>query len=76
MSLSNLLRGIVNRVVGTLGTKAMTSVRRDICRSFLIGKVLPAIPEKWPDRNTFICIQQDNVRTHIDPNDEEFRAAV
>ncbi|KAL6564551.1 hypothetical protein OROMI_016001 [Orobanche minor] len=69
-------RNSVNRAAGTLEIKPMTSVGKDTCRSFLIGKVLPAILEKWPDRNTPIRIQQDNARTHIDPNDEEFRAAV
>lgn len=68
----------VNRVAGTLVTKAITSVGRDMSRSFLINKVLPAIQEKWPpgDANTLIYIQQDNARTHINPNDEEFRLAV
>ncbi|XP_058784796.1 uncharacterized protein LOC131659654 [Vicia villosa] len=55
-------------------TKAITSVNRDVIRSFLIEKVLPAIKEKWPrdDLGTTIFIQQDNVRTHINHDDQEF----
>ena len=63
----------VNRAAGTLETKVMTSVGRETIRLFLIEKVLPAIREKWPDGNSkTIYIQQDNARTHLDPNDLEF----
>ena len=44
----------------------------------MIEKVLPAIKAKWPreDLRNPIFIQQDNARTHIDHNDDEFcRAA-
>ena len=41
-------RSSVNRVAGTLETKAMTSVKRDTIRSFLTQKVLPDIRAKWP----------------------------
>ena len=60
--------------VGTLVTKAMTSVKKDTIRQFLIEKVLPAIKEKWPaeERGLPIFIQQDNARTHIDVNDPAF----
>lgn len=71
-------RTSVNRVAGTLETKAMTSIGRDINRSFLTQKVIPAILAKWPpeDFGKTIVIQQDNARTHIDPNDEVFRECV
>ncbi|WOH12833.1 hypothetical protein DCAR_0832342 [Daucus carota subsp. sativus] len=71
-------RSSSNRPAGTLVTKPMTSVGRDTVRSFLINKVVPAIIEKWPDdvHNTTLFIQQDNARTHINPNDEEFRLAM
>lgn len=70
-------RSSVNRPAGTLETKSMTSVGRDIIRSFYINKVLKAIREKWPreDYGKTICIQQDNAKTHIDPNDTEFYQA-
>ncbi|XP_065862399.1 uncharacterized protein [Euphorbia lathyris] len=67
-------RNSVNRAAGTLETKPINSITRDVIRSYLIGKVLPAIKEKWPrvDCRDPIFIQQDNARTHIDQNDEEF----
>ncbi|KAL7152811.1 hypothetical protein ABFS83_04G124000 [Erythranthe nasuta] len=71
-------RTSVNRVAGTLETKPITSVNKEVIRSYLIEKVLPAIKEKWPreDAGRPIFIQQDNARTHVDRNDELFcRAA-
>ncbi|KAL7158342.1 hypothetical protein ABFS83_02G136600 [Erythranthe nasuta] len=72
-------RTSVNRVAGTMETKPITSVNRDVIRSYLIDKVIPAIKEKWPreDSRYPIFIQQDNARSHISQNDDEFlRAAV
>ncbi|KAI5387909.1 uncharacterized protein LOC127103324 [Lathyrus oleraceus] len=71
------IRSSINRVAGTMVTKAITTVNRDVVRSFLIDKVLPAIREKWP-RDEFestIFIQQDNARTHINHDDPLFREA-
>ncbi|XP_050220689.1 uncharacterized protein LOC126671037 [Mercurialis annua] len=67
-------RSSVNRVAGTLELKPIPSVNRDIVRSFLIDKVLPAIKAKWPieDSRSPIFIQQDNARTHINFDDVEF----
>lgn len=52
----------------------MTSVTRDTVRSYYIHKLLPSILEKWPreEASKLIVIQQDNAKTHIDPNDPEF----
>ncbi|XP_050889102.1 uncharacterized protein LOC127094292 [Lathyrus oleraceus] len=70
-------RSSVNRPAGTLETKAMTSITKDVMRTFLIQKVLPAIKEKWPKEEIGhpIFIQQDNARTHLHCEDEEFRLA-
>ncbi|XP_074352653.1 uncharacterized protein LOC141691797 [Apium graveolens] len=66
-------RSSVNRVAGTLETKVITSIGRDVIRSYLIEKVLPDIRAKWPDGNNItVYIQQDNARTHLDPTDREF----
>lgn len=67
-------RSSVNRPAGTLETKAMTSVTRETVKSFLIHKIVPAMKAKWPreDVNKLITIQQDNARTHVDPNDADF----
>jgi hypothetical protein len=46
-------------------------------RSFLIAKVPPAIVVHWPPerRHGTIWIQQDNARTHVPCDDEQFAAA-
>jgi hypothetical protein len=40
------------------------------------NKVIPAIKDKWPDRNRNIVIQQDGAQAHIrGVDDAEFVAA-
>ncbi|XP_058783982.1 uncharacterized protein LOC131658736 [Vicia villosa] len=41
-------RSSVNRPSGTLETKPITSITKEVSRMFLINKILPAIKEKWP----------------------------
>nr|XP_043626076.1 uncharacterized protein LOC122597563 [Erigeron canadensis] len=66
-------RSSKNRVAGTLITKPILSVTKEVTRSWLIEKVLPAIRSKWPrDHTGPIFIQQDNAKPHIDVNDAEF----
>ncbi|XP_028058557.1 uncharacterized protein LOC114262392 [Camellia sinensis] len=66
-----------NRAAGTLETKAIVSVTKDVIRACLIEKVLPAIRSKWPCSSAMniIFIQQNNARPHVDPFDVEFLAA-
>nr|CAD40538.2 OSJNBa0055C08.7 [Oryza sativa Japonica Group] len=66
-----------NRERGTLVTKPI-KVDRNTIRSFMISKVLPAIRACWPreDAGKTIWIQQDNARTHLPINDEQFAVAV
>ncbi|GJV86140.1 hypothetical protein Tco_1526038 [Tanacetum coccineum] len=72
-TLEQAKRSSKNRVAGTLETKPILSVTKDVTRSWLIHKVLPAIRAKWPQGHTGpIFIQQDNVKPHIDVNDVEF----
>ncbi|KAJ0854273.1 hypothetical protein HanRHA438_Chr14g0660821 [Helianthus annuus] len=66
-------RSSKNRVAGTLVTKPILSVTKEVTRSWLIEKVLPAIRSTWPrDHTGPIFIQQDNAKPHIDVNDTEF----
>ncbi|XP_047257958.1 uncharacterized protein LOC124890166 [Capsicum annuum] len=60
--------------IGTMETKPIQSVTKDINRVCLIEKVLPAIRAKWPasDSNNPIFLQQDNARPHVGNNDLEF----
>jgi hypothetical protein len=53
------------------------TVYRDTMRSYLISKVLEAIRIRWPreDAGRMIYIQQDNARTHVPVDDEDFKIA-
>ena len=65
-----------NRDKGTPETKAIQSITKQVIRSTLIDKVLPAIRQKWPENACKdIWIQQDNARPHIAVDDAEFIAA-
>lgn len=70
-------RSSVNRPKGTMETKVLPTVTKEVSRDYLVNKVLPAIKEKWPeeDRGRPIIIQQDNAKTHISVHDPEFVAA-
>jgi hypothetical protein len=70
-------RSSVNRVAGTLETKPITSITKEVSRMFLINKVLPVIKEKWPPEHAHetIFIQQDNAPCHVSSDDEEFQRA-
>ncbi|XP_023760264.1 uncharacterized protein LOC111908693 [Lactuca sativa] len=69
-------RSSKNRVAGTLETKPILSVNKEITKSWLIEKVLSDIRAKWPRGHTGpIFIQQDNVKPHVDVNDSEFLEA-
>ncbi|GJV31379.1 hypothetical protein Tco_1391779 [Tanacetum coccineum] len=62
-----------NRVTGTLEIKPILSVTKDVTKSWLIQKVLPAIRARWLQGHMGpIYIQQDNAKTHIGVNDAEF----
>ena len=63
----------MNRVAGTLETKPILSVTKDVTRSWLIKKVLPTIRARWPKGDTGpTYIQQDNMKPHIGVDDAEF----
>jgi hypothetical protein len=66
-----------NRGRGAQVTKPI-KVDRTTMRSFLIGKVLKAIVQRWPreHRGKTIYIQQDNAPSHVPVDDEEFARVV
>ena len=67
-------RTSVNRPRGAIVTSPF-SVTKNKYREFMVTKVIPAIKNKWPDRNRNIIIQQDGAPAHIESNDAEFLAA-
>ncbi|XP_057418723.1 uncharacterized protein LOC130712930 [Lotus japonicus] len=70
-------RSSVNRGAGTMEKKPIISLTREVNKMYLIDKVLPGIKNSWPieDVGDTIFIQQDNARSHINQNDEDFRKA-
>ncbi|XP_050207555.1 uncharacterized protein LOC126656972 [Mercurialis annua] len=69
-------RNSKNRIAGTLETKAIKNVTKDVIRKYLIEKILPSIREKWPENSSkIIYIQIDNAKPHISVNDDEFLRA-
>ncbi|CAM0952969.1 unnamed protein product [Alopecurus aequalis] len=65
------------RIKGSMELKNV-NVTRDVMREYLCEKVIPAIVEVWPEDGyaETIWIQQDNARTHVQPDDPAFLAAV
>jgi len=70
-------RSSVNRPAGTLETKPITSITREVNLRMMIDKVLPTLKEKWPQEyaHETIYIQQDNAPCHVSIDNEEFRRA-
>ncbi|XP_057770702.1 uncharacterized protein LOC130990491 [Salvia miltiorrhiza] len=68
-------RSSANRAAGTLEIKPITSITKDVMRSFMLDKIVPAVRATWPreDMHNTIFIQQDNAPTHIDPSDKYFQ---
>ncbi|XP_021726855.1 uncharacterized protein LOC110694002 [Chenopodium quinoa] len=65
-----------NRAAGTMVTKALQNVNREVIREVLLNKVIPAIIAKWPESQPKnVIIQWDNARPHQIPTDDEFIAA-
>ena len=65
------MRRSVNRERGAIITTPV-SCTRDKYRHMMIEKVIPAIKNKWPDRDRDILIQQDGAPAHILGDDIEF----
>ncbi|XP_047941014.1 uncharacterized protein LOC125188284 [Salvia hispanica] len=62
-----------NRPRGTLETKPIPAVNKNVMRDCLVHKIVPAIKAKWPDwASKEIFIQQDNATPHINSVDPEF----
>ncbi|XP_074292091.1 uncharacterized protein LOC141618934 [Silene latifolia] len=64
-----------NRPRGTMETKPIDSITKQVTRECIIEQVIPAIKAKWPEgASKNIFIQQDNARPHIKNNDQAFMA--
>ncbi|XP_031263184.1 uncharacterized protein LOC116121366 [Pistacia vera] len=65
-----------NRSAGTMETKTINSINKEIYRSYIVEKLLLAIRDKWLriDARSPIFIQQDNAKPHIGLDDEYFQS--
>ena len=56
-----------NRARGTVVTKLVESVNKNVTRRMLIDQILPSIMQKWPEeaRHKHVFIQEDNAKAHI-----------
>ncbi|XP_054778177.1 uncharacterized protein LOC129286184 [Prosopis cineraria] len=70
-------RRSANRGRGTMETKPITSITKEVMKSFLINKMLPEIKAKWPTSHASetIYVQQDNAPCHIHDSDVDFHMA-
>ncbi|XP_057811614.1 uncharacterized protein LOC131025846 [Salvia miltiorrhiza] len=69
-------RNSKNRTKGTLETKPIQSITKEVIKECIISQVIPSIKAKWSNTEPKdIIIQQDNARPHILQNDHEFAAA-
>ncbi|XP_074303332.1 uncharacterized protein LOC141637804 [Silene latifolia] len=69
-------RSSINRPRGTMETKPIDSITKQVVKDCLIHQVIPAIKSVWPDcLSKHIYIQQDNARPHIKNNDPDFMVA-
>ncbi|XP_074362072.1 uncharacterized protein LOC141702269 [Apium graveolens] len=66
-------RASKNRERGVLEIKPIESITKLVIKQCLIQKIIPAIKAKWPSNSDLnILIQQDNAKTHIQGNDQDF----
>ncbi|XP_074267251.1 uncharacterized protein LOC141590573 [Silene latifolia] len=69
-------RNSKNRVAGTMETKCIESINKQVTKDMIINRVLPAIKAKWPSNvSKRIIIQQDNARPHLSNDDLDFKRA-
>jgi hypothetical protein len=70
-------RASANRPKGTMEWKTST-VDREACKSVLLDNLLPSILALWPAGagNKVIKMQQDSAPLHVEPDDEDWLAAV
>lgn len=70
-------RSSANRPRGSLLTRNIDLVTREVIKNVLLQKVIPVIKWKWParDRGVPILIQQDNAKPHVSRFDPDIIAA-
>lgn len=69
-------RASKNRPAGTLQTKPILHITKDVTRHIMVDNLVPAICSMWPGGNgRIIFVQQDNAKPHLSSDDLEFTEA-
>ncbi|XP_042032989.1 uncharacterized protein LOC121779679 [Salvia splendens] len=68
-------RSSKNRPKGTMETKPIQSITKEVMTACLINQIIPSIKAKWPaNASKKIFIQQDNAKPHLRAADHQFEA--
>ncbi|XP_042019122.1 uncharacterized protein LOC121766961 [Salvia splendens] len=68
-------RSSKNRPKGTMETKPIQSITKEVMTACLLNQIIPSIKAKWPaNASKKIFIQQDNVKPHLRAADHHFEA--
>ncbi|XP_042012579.1 uncharacterized protein LOC121761058 [Salvia splendens] len=68
-------RSSKNRPKGTIETKPIQSINKEVMKACLLNQIIPIIKAKWPaNASKKIFIQQDNVKPHLRDADQQFES--
>ncbi|XP_042056531.1 uncharacterized protein LOC121801146 [Salvia splendens] len=68
-------RNSKNRPKGTIETKPIQSINKEVVKACLQNQIIPTIKVKWPaNASKKIFIQQDNVKPHLRAADQQFES--
>ncbi|XP_042027099.1 uncharacterized protein LOC121774260 [Salvia splendens] len=68
-------RSSKNRPKGTIETKPIQSINKEVMTTCLLNQIIPTIKAKWPaNASKKIFIQQDNVKPHLRAVDQQFES--
>ncbi|XP_042009028.1 uncharacterized protein LOC121757569 [Salvia splendens] len=68
-------RSSKNRPKGTIETKPIQSIAKEVMTACLLKQIIPTIKAKWPaNASKKIFIQQDNVKPHLRVVDQQFES--
>ncbi|XP_042006025.1 uncharacterized protein LOC121754786 [Salvia splendens] len=68
-------RSSKNMPKGTIETKPIQSINKEVMTACLLNQIIPTIKAKWPaNTSKKIFIQQDNAKPHLRPADQQFES--
>ncbi|XP_042003836.1 uncharacterized protein LOC121752814 [Salvia splendens] len=68
-------RSYKNRPKGTIETKPIQSINKEVMTTCLLNQIIPTIKAKWPaNASKKIFMQQDNAKPHLRAADQQFES--